>query len=479
MKRLTLSRRTLLRGVGGAAIGLPALEIMAPRRAGAAPIPRRYVVCYGGSSLGGYGPGTNGVNYLVLPRPTSPTPDSYALTLTDSRPILATTAKIDLGVVSGLRIPWGSSGQIPPGGRLLNFHGTTLVPQATGLRQPARDRDATGPSSDQIVAEAIGGGTRFRSLHLLVQPQSYRATATSRRRMAWGRGGQPIEPRSDLRSVFDSLFTGAGAVSPSADPAAAKAALELARLRRTSALDLVRDGTMRLAGDPRLGSEDRARLQRYLEELRALEASIQKIGDAPASASCAPPAAPAPLPAASGSYSQEDRRAELMTDYLALALACNHTRVATLQLTWTQCFMSIAPISGRSTDVHEASHAAGTPMDVAAGIKWHVKHFARLAARLAELKEVDGSSVLDHTALVLFFEGGHGFDPEASRRLSSHSSENMMVVYAGRAGGLRPGKHVLAQDRHPAQVMLTAMNAVGVATERLGEVSGAISEMMR
>ena len=55
-----LSRRTLLRGAGGAAISLPLLEIMLDSRGklyaqSAAATPKRYVVCFGGQSLGGDG----------------------------------------------------------------------------------------------------------------------------------------------------------------------------------------------------------------------------------------------------------------------------------------------------------------------------------------------------------------------------------------------------------------------------------------
>ena len=53
------TRRAMLRGAGGAAITLPALEIMFDRHgisyAQSAAIPKRYIVCFGGTSLGGDG----------------------------------------------------------------------------------------------------------------------------------------------------------------------------------------------------------------------------------------------------------------------------------------------------------------------------------------------------------------------------------------------------------------------------------------
>jgi hypothetical protein len=53
----------------------------------------------------------------------------------------------------------------------------------------------------------------------------------------------------------------------------------------------------------------------------------------------------------------------------------------------------------------------------------------------------------------------------------------MACLIAGRAGGLSPGQHVVAAGRHPANVVISAMKAVGAPTETLGEVSGSIPQL--
>src|SRR5262245_12696446 len=71
-----LSRRALLGGLGGVALGLPMLEIMLDGRgislaADPPTVPKRYLVCFGGQSLGSdcdtvhnlYVPDTVGPNY--------------------------------------------------------------------------------------------------------------------------------------------------------------------------------------------------------------------------------------------------------------------------------------------------------------------------------------------------------------------------------------------------------------------------------
>ena len=116
---------------------------------------------------------------------------------------------------------------------------------------------------------------------------------------------------------------------------------------------------------------------------------------------------------------------------------------------------------------------------MADGIGWHVKHWGRLLQKLRDTEDLDGSSMIDSTAAILCFEGGWGYDPEQDAEGSAHSSENMGVLIGGKAGGLNAsgGQHLRATGRHPAEVINTAMRAVGVSTP-LGEVSGSFDELI-
>jgi hypothetical protein len=143
--------------------------------------------------------------------------------------------------------------------------------------------------------------------------------------------------------------------------------------------------------------------------------------------------------------------------------------------------MNFYRLSGFELDVHGFTHSNGIAGQNATALAdcvgWHVKQFARLTKKLRDRKEADGSSILDHSALVLTFEGGHGFDPEGGSAFVSHSTENMNMLVAGRAGGLKAGQHVKATGKNPASVVLTAMRAVGVSGS-LGEVSSTIPELL-
>jgi hypothetical protein len=169
-------------------------------------------------------------------------------------------------------------------------------------------------------------------------------------------------------------------------------------------------------------------------------------------------------------YANEEKRAAVMSDLLHMAFTCDLTRSATLAYTFAQCFIDTQALLGiQQTDVHELGHGAGSDEDKADAFAWHIKHFAHLVAKLRDTPEGAGS-LLDSTVVVFLPEGGwDNGDP--------HSGENMVALIAGRAGGLKPGKHVQATGKHPVQVLISAMNAAGVPTDMLGEISGQLPEL--
>ena len=485
---ITLPRRTLLRGLGGVTLALPFLEIMQPRRVAAAPgdTPRRYLYSFAGSSLG-----MDATTNMVAPKMEGLGYDmSRGL-----QPIADLGVQQHVSVVSGLKIPWGTVDTAPAGGRIIRFHATSLCPLVCGMRSDPETEAATGQTSDWTVSEAISGPGQS-VMNFRVQPRFYRGgnESTSARgrisaRVVDGKL-QHEEPNFSPRSAWNSLFAN---FIPT-DPAEAKKAEFLLR-RRKSVVDLVRGDTERLVA--RLGGADQQRMQRHLDELRALELRLLAI-DPPGEGACMQPADPGDDPpeggaidngdtdgyANNGAWSNEELRAEVFTNLVYMAFTCDLQRVASLMFTWSQCFMNLNPVFDYPSDLHELGHFSvgggekGTAA-VADGVSWHVKHFARLTKLLADTPDVDGATVLDNTAMVLAFEGGHGFDPESPDNLNSaHSTENMVVVIAGHAGGLNKsgGRHIIGTERHPVEVVNTAMHAVGVAGD-LGEVSGDFPEL--
>ncbi len=480
MSKLKINRRSMLGGIGGVALALPFLEAMIDSTpAAAAELPTRYLVAFAGSSLG------RKVKYsdpdsqdLFVPNKFGADYD-LPFALEPLEPV-----KDRVSVVSNLNIPWGPNGSVPAGGRVKSWHHATLGPIVSGVRSVNDSGESRGVTSDQIVAAQLGASTPFDSLALRVQAATYRGSnglGGDKGRMsmrAKGNGLQAIDPIVSPALLFSSLFSNVAPTDP-----AELASYERTLSRRTSALDLVNVQANRLMS--RLGAADRARLESHLDAVRDLETRLKSdFGDG-----CLLPTDPGTDPPIGGAnegnnfnvnkgYSNEERRAELMTEMIALAFACDLTRSVSLMYTMSQCFMSMYEIAGRRDDLHAMGHGSKNNLDAMSdGVAWHVKHFAALVGRLRDIQEVDGNSLLDHSALTLTFEGGHGFDPATGEKGKPHSSERMGCLVAGGAGGLVQGVHIDGQGKHPANVLVSAMNAVGVDAG-LGEVSGTLPGLL-
>ncbi len=477
------TRRRVLRGLGGLCMSLPFLEYFAPRPAHAAPPPKRYVFMFAGFSIGSYGgdqmaPPVEGPLTQNLTRGLMPLGD---LGVSDH-----------VSLVSGLEIPVGVTP--PAAGRPGPFHSTSHQVLATGQRFDESNYGLLpGPSSDWVVANGISAGTLQPVLVYRAQPSFYRVGSgdggsdgvISARINATGQLEQ-VPPVTSPRVAFESLFS--GFIPP--DPAEAALAQRLLAMRK-SVVDLVADDAGLLV--PRLGKADQVRMQRHFDELRSLETRLAAL-DLPDTPACQllphpgddPPVGDAIDPTLpvytdnytnGNGYSNEELRATIMTDLIHMAIACDISRVASFMLTHAQCFMNMYTLLDLPSDLHEITHGSiGYMEDVTQGAladcaAWHVKHFARLVQKLRDTEDADGSALLDHTALALAFEGGWGFDLESGSSDSPHSTENMVMLVGGHAGGLNatPGRHIRAQGTHPAAVLNTLVKAVGVDAT-LGEV---------
>ncbi len=472
---MTLSRRALLRGVGGAAVGLPLLDAMIGRAEaqtmGAVP---RFVMIYCG--IGPAGEGRNRMTGMpdehVLP--LAPGPLTAALR-TGLAPLEAMGLKGETTVISNLRIPrtgpgrrYGSSG----------FHYETMGPTVSGVGETSGEysRSAWGPSADWLLAQQLGMQSRFPSLVYRVQAAEYTNgyavdnisfRPRPNRNPMWDPYTIRNDPTVSPRVAFDQLFTGftpptTGQPPPPPDP-------EL--LRRRAILDRVRGSYDRLA--PTLGRSDRAKLDEHMANVAALQARVdQYLIPPPAQpTTCVVPARPPVDPPAVDGYGDEDARASQLIDLIHMAFACDLTRVVSLELTSSMSGIRLPNALGityRNWDgsslpvppLHEASHGQGNHLSVAEAIAWHVLQVGRLARKLADTPDVTGT-LLDYTAIVFLMEAGLGRanDPDET---PPHTSEGMAaVVVGGRSLGMQLGQHLVsATGEHPAAVLLTAMRAV-------------------
>ncbi len=483
-----LPRRTFLRGAGGVALALPALEIMAPSRAaraggGASP---KFMTSFVGTSIGRnhwpdddccgptypgdqLTPDNEGAGYDLkhVLSPVGADPWQYHSGFGGNQP--AFDVQKELTVVSGLKVPWGPDGDLPPGGRTIKFHYCTVTPQISGTICSDYSEAPHGPTIDQMVVDAIGGGRPALAYRVEAKAAGGNTSA-----MSWksnGSGGvSRVDPVVNPRLAWESLFT--GFVPP--DPAqAAAAAFEIAQ--RRSVLDLVSGSAERLVA--RLGHADKIRMEQHLDELRALENKVN--GVMPGSAQCemlTDPGGSWPVTPENG-WSNEELRAEVLSDLIHMAFVCDLTNAASLMFGQWKCYLKMGPAIGWDNDLHGYSHFGGSQTGIAPlsdAIAWHIKHFARLIRKCMDTQDVDGVPLIDHTILTMIFEGNVGYDPEADA-VGVHSTENMVVLVAGGRGlGLNPGRHIKTDEVHPAAVLLGAAQACGV-TDPLGDIDEAFT----
>lgn len=503
-----LDRRTLLRGIGGAAVGLPVLECMLNGNGNAyaqgMPIPRRYVLLFAGQSIGGDGwpknrsriRGTNVTEegHFIAPAQTG---RGYTPT-TPLQDLAAANLLGDFSVVSNLRIPFNATdpeaAAVPSGGAYRDFHGGGASPLLSGVRSTAAEFRANGITSDQVIAQLNAGRTRFDSLVYRAQPSWYLSGSSYSGRQyisyrSAGNGGR-IEAQDRPQVAVQSLFSG---FTPPDSADAAR--FDFNRRARISVLDVVLGKRDRLL--QKVSAVDRTRLERHFDEIRALELRAQTI-QPPAAGTCRIMPDPGPDPAIGGDnagsdsgsigtntgYSQETERAELFADLIHMAFTCDLTRAATLQITTFQSHMNVFPTTSAlgspiRADLHETGHNGDADnrgqFAISTNLRWHLLAYTHLLQRLKETAE-GGGNLLDNTVAVFMPEGGHGTQLNDGASVDqTHSVENMVLLVGGRAGGLRPGQHLDAQQAHPGSALISAMQGAGYTGDTFGEVTGGLA----
>jgi hypothetical protein len=474
MKKLQLSRRDVLRGAFGTAIGLPLLECMLDVNgvayANGSPLPCRYFLAQcptslvtSGSRVEGMTPTRAGRNYDVRPV---------------LQPLATRGVVDDVSVISGLFI----APLNVPGGYNKDHHGQAPFSVLSGMRSGFSGTlwRPQGWSADQLVARHFGTVTRFPFLYYQVDSQTGGTYACFEQTTGFSGEARivyrAIQPQVSPLLAYRQLFTGFTPPNAMPDP---QAVLDL-RLRQSS---LSYAGDRIRALQAKLGATDKQTLEEHLTRLRALENRLAMTMPPVVSPACRDPGAPRDPPDVSPSVPDQTARASLFVDLIELAFACDMTRVITLGgasvMTGSGMrhpqWMTVGGLHG------ELQHTS-TQANLDAANRWFVDVYAQVIARFKRTAEGAGT-VLDRTAALFVMEGGKGLtsDPQRSGDGGgdpNHSLDNAVMLLGGRAGGLRPGQHLnlTGQDRHHGVIFNSAFRALGVPGQ-LGEVTGTVDAL--
>lgn len=318
----------------------------------------------------------------------------------------------------------------------------------------------SGQSIDQYIVERLQPPTTFPSLQLGVHVRDSEVRA----RISYSASNQPVPPREDPADVFSTLFSG---VTAGSDGEATDPALERLWAQRKSIFDLTNAETERVEG--LVGAADRQKLDAHLTAMREIETRL--VGAASnGTASTEGCAAPTMGTVNLSNDDEYVQAGQLQMDLAAAALACDLTRVVTLQWSYSESehLFQWLNISGNHHGISHDFAQSGVNFEAYNTIQtWYAEQHAYLLSKLDSYQEGDGT-LLDNTILLFATEIGES---------TQHALDTMPYIIAGGASGrIRTGRFIDYGNSQADnnQLLISLAHAMGVddLTE-FGDASGA------
>ena len=445
-----LSRRTVLRGMG-VTMALPFLEAMVPAgsvfaRSATGKVRMSAIELVHGSA--------GATTYGAAKNLWAPAAVGKSFDLTPTSLISLEPWRNDITIVSNTDVRNAEAFETPEiGGD--HFRSSAVFLTQAHPKQTKGSNVYAGTSLDQHYAQKVGVETAIPSMQMCIEAVdqaggcSYGYSCVYTDTISWAAPNQPLPMIRDPRFAFDQLF-GVGATP------------EERRQRRQediSILDSITTSASRLRNT--LGTADRARLEAYLNEVREVEARIQRVEvQNNSGVERELPGAPAGVP---DSFSEH---VKLMFDLQALAFAGDTTRVFSFKL-GRDASSRAYPESGTKTGFHPASHHGEREDRILDFKKINDYHVSMVPYFLEKLRNTpDGdSNLLDNTLIVFGSPMGNS---------NVHNHKRCPLFLAGHAGGkLKGGLHLKAPDGTPmANVFLTVLHDVGVDLPSFGDSTG-------
>ncbi len=425
-----LSRRTVLRGLG-VTLALPLLDSMIPAQTPLAKTAAKAAPHMGfiyfphGAIMDQWTPTAEGANFQITPilKPLEP-------------------FKNQLTVVSGMgnRAADGSS-----------VHATAPGTWLSGVTPRPTHEPFGGVTVDQIAAQHIGQDTPLPSLELATEERYGNGGACDREygcsyanTISFRTPTTPLPMEFDPHKVFEKLF--------------GKGGTEEERKQRTeesgSILDAITKDANRLRAS--LGTEDKNKVNDYMESVREIERRLQKSAGS-VSADLKLPEIPAGIP------ENFEERINLMFDMAALAYQANLTRIFSMMMTREASNLTYGHI-GVPDAFHPTSHHQNNPQKIEKLIKiqtYHAKILARFLTKLKAMPDGDGS-MLDHS-MILFGSN------MSNSNMHNHFPLPLTLV-GGACGRVKGNQHLRYADHTPvANLLLAILDRAGVPTEKIGD----------
>jgi hypothetical protein len=294
----------------------------------------------------------------------------------------------------------------------------------------------SGPSIDQVIARQVGGSTPYRSLELGLRSGPSHPGS----RMIYSGPRQPLPPESNPHALLGRLFGTGGAD------------WERLRASRKSTIDVLKADLDSFASEA--DGDDRHKLEAHLEAVRGIETRLEQR-----------PVACKVAPRAHGGLDPDAKEntpvvLDVQMDILTAALACDLTRVASLQYRVGENDNDRYTWLGIEEGHHTLSHSGDSQKTEIGNLvkiyTWYADRFAHLLDRLASVRERDGT-LLDNSLVIWGSEIGKG---------NSHTFERVPFIIAGSCdGAVKTGRFIDLPAKTPHnRLLVAAAHAMGVTS---------------
>jgi hypothetical protein len=367
-------------------------------------------------------------------------PGIYDLQLTSTmQPLAGHTDAISL--VTGLDRTYKNGQDVHAQGA--SCYLTSVSPEQAalkGLRHP------NGRSLDQVIGDHVGYKTIFNTLEISCNGFKAPKESIEFDNISWY-GPDKIAPSiRDPQKLYDRLFMTSGYQTHIS---------EVTDLMLADAKSLSR----------KLGRDDKETLDQFMTMIRDIELRIEKLK---ALAAVSPVQKPTDAELPRGMYIQ------LMGDLMLAALQMGITNICTFMVgpeRWD------APLTYEGVFDKPVQHHNMTHNQKGDGYKelqkidiFHMQQYAYLLGRMKEIKEVDGSSLLDNS-LVTYGAGlGDG---------ATHQYFDLPLIVAGSGQGqIKQGRFIQCESGTlNSNMWLTLAQMMGVETDRYADSTGTISQL--
>jgi hypothetical protein len=367
-------------------------------------------------------------------------PGIYDLQLTSTMQPLAGHTD-DITLVTGLDRTYKNGQDVHAQGA--SCYLTSVSPEQAALKGM---RHPNGRSLDQVIGDHIGHKTIFNTLEISCNGFKAPKESIEFDNISWY-GPDKIAPSiRDPQKLYDRLFMKSSYQHHVTD---------ITDLMLADAKDLSR----------KLGRDDRQTMDQFMTMIRDIELRIQKLKKL---------AAGSPVKKPTDADMPRALYIQLMGDLMLAAMQMGITNICTFMVgpeRWD------APLTYEGVFDQPVQHHNMTHNQKGDGYKelqkidiFHMQQYSYVLDRMKEIKEADGSSLLDNSVVTYGAGLGDG---------ATHQYFDLPLIVAGKAQGqIKQGRFVQCRcGTLNSNMWLTIAQLMGLETDTYADSTGAISEL--